>query len=240
MAGLALSVLGSFPLFKALTQAANPALAAAQAASRVSVQADPATCTFQFDLLGTARYTSACDIARHALAAASVSFDDEPVAAGTPTLLRIGATTLGVPTAEGLPPGEARAREAELRARIATALAAAGYPERADPQRLNAPLVVAILVLLVGVAAMVYGPLAALLVEMFPARIRYSALSLPYHVGNGWVGGLLPTMAAALVTAGGSMYSGLWYTVAVAALSALVGVLFVPDAPRHGAVTTRA
>lgn len=232
MAGLLLAALSSFPLFQALTHAANPALAAAQAASRVVVEADPRTCSFQFNLLGTARYTSPCDIARQALTRASVSFDDEPAQPGYPTLVHVGEVVIGVPTAEGLSGAEARLREVELRTRLQAALDAAGYPARADPARVNAFGVVAILWLLIVFAAMVYGPLAAMLVEMFPARVRYTSMSLPYHVGNGWFGGLLPTTAFALVTANGNMYSGLWYGVATATMSLVVGGLFIRD-PRR-------
>jgi MFS family permease len=232
MAGLLLAVLSSFPLFHALTQAANPALAQAQAASRVVVEADPQTCSIQFNLLGTARYTSPCDLARRALARASVSFDDEPARPGYPTLVHVGDVIIGVPTAEGLSSAEARLREFELRTRLQAALDAAGYPARADPAHVNAPAVVAILWLLIVVAAMVYGPLAAMLVEMFPARVRYTSMSLPYHVGNGWFGGLLPTAAFALVAASGNMYSGLWYVVATAAMSLVVGGLFIRDTRR--------
>lgn len=229
MAGCLVAALSYFPLFQALTAAANPELAAAQAANRVVVVADPAECSFQFNPTGTARYTSSCDIAKQVLAAGSVSYENEAAAPGTPATIRIGETVLPGYTARGLAPVEARQKDREFRKAVADALEAAGYPARADPAKMNQPLIVAILVVLVVFVTMVYGPIAAMLVELFPTRIRYTSMSLPYHIGNGWFGGLLPTTAFAIVAQTGDMYSGLWYPVVIAGLTFVVGMLFVRE-----------
>jgi len=229
MAGCLLAALSYFPLFEALTEAANPDLAAAQAKNKVVVIADPADCSFQFNPTGTARFTSSCDIAKQLLAASSVSYDNEAAAAGAPATIKVGETVIASHTSMGLPADEARRRNADFRKRVADTLKTAGYPVRAEPSKMNKPLIVGILVMLVILVAMVYGPIAAMLVEMFPTRIRYTSMSLPYHIGNGWFGGLLPTMAFAIVAQTGNMYNGLWYPIVVAAASFVVGMLFVRE-----------
>ncbi|GAA4721605.1 MFS transporter [Sphingomonas lutea] len=217
MAGLLLAAATYFPLFKALTVAANPALAAAQASAPVTVVADPATCAFQFDPVGKSKFESPCDIANSYLAKSGVSYASQDGAAGSATTVRIGATGLGV--------NDAKAFEAQARA----ALDAAGYPAKADPAAINRPLVVAILFLLVLYVTMVYGPIAALLVELFPTRIRYTSMSLPYHIGNGWFGGFLPATAFAIVAATGNIYSGLWYPIIIASAGLIIGLLLLPE-----------
>lgn len=229
MAGCLLAALTYFPVFTALTAAANPALAAAQAANRVTVTADPAECSFQFNLTGTKVFTSACDLAKQALADASVSYDSLPGAAGAPAVIAVGSTLISSNSAQGLTPREAQKQAEAFSQTLADALAQAGYPAKADMTQFDKPKVLALLSYLVILVAMVYGPLAAMLVEMFPTRIRYTSLSLPYHLGNGWFGGLLPTMAFAIVAQTGNMYNGLWYPIIVAGMTFVIGMLLVKE-----------
>ncbi len=229
LAGCLIAVLTYFPLFKALTAAANPQLAAATASAPVTVIADPADCAFQFDPIGKSTFASSCDLAKSALATAGVSYDNQAAPTGSVARVRIG--TVEVPSFDGraLPPAELKAQKAAWNAQLGEALKAAGYPAKADPAKVNKPLVVAILWLLVIYVTMVYGPIAAALVEMFPARIRYTSMSLPYHVGNGWFGGFLPTTAFAMVAATGNIYYGLWYPIVVAAITFVVGLFCVKE-----------
>jgi len=229
LAGCLIGALTFFPLFKALTEAANPDLAAAQAKNKVLVHADPAECSFQFNPTGTVKFTSSCDIAKQVLAAGSVSYDNVAHAAGTPATITIGETVIQSYSSKGLPPDEAKAKDAEFKKSIAETLKAAGYPAKADPAKMNKPLIVGILVILVIYVTMVYGPIAAMLVEMFPTRIRYTSMSLPYHIGNGWFGGLLPTTAFAIVAQTGNMYNGLWYPIIIAGITFVVGLIFVRE-----------
>ncbi|MEY2891344.1 MAG: hypothetical protein RJA98_1252, partial [Pseudomonadota bacterium] len=175
MAGCLIAALTYFPLFNALTKAANPDLAAAQAANQVVVSADPAECSFQFNPTGTAKFTSSCDIAKQVLAGASVSYENTVAAAGTPASIKIGAVEIPAYSSKGLPPDEAKAKDAEFKKAVSGALKAAGYPAKADPAKMNKPLIVGILLVLVIYVTMVYGPIAAMLVEMFPTRIRYTS-----------------------------------------------------------------
>ncbi|WP_293897931.1 MFS transporter [Phenylobacterium sp.] len=227
--GCVLAALTYFPIFKSLTAAANPALAAASASAPVTVVADPATCALQFDPVGKTAFTSGCDVAKSALATAGVSYANQAAPAGTPAMIRIGGKTL--PSLEGtaLAKPAFKTAKAAWTKGFAAELKAAGYPAKADPALMNKPLVVALLWLLVIYVTMVYGPIAAALVEMFPARIRYTSMSLPYHLGNGWLGGFLPTTAFAMVAATGNIYFGLWYPIGVAAFTAVVGFLFVKE-----------
>jgi MFS family permease len=229
MAGCLIAALTYFPLFNALTKAANPDLAAAQAANQVVVSADPAECSFQFNPTGTAKFTSSCDIAKQVLAGASVSYENTVAAAGTPASIKIGAVEIPAYSSKGLPPDEAKAKDAEFKKAVSGALKAAGYPAKADPAKMNKPLIVGILLVLVIYVTMVYGPIAAMLVEMFPTRIRYTSMSLPYHIGNGWFGGLLPTTAFAIVAQTGNMYNGLWYPIIIAGVTFVIGMLFVRE-----------
>ena len=227
LAGCAIAALTYFPLFHALTHYANPALYQAVQNSPVTLTADPKECSFQFNPTGTAKFTSSCDIAKQMLAANSVNYDTKP---GTgPAVIQIGDKTITVSGAKDLPPDAFKAKEAALKTEIGAALKAAGYPAKADPAQMNLPMVIAILALLVIFVTMVYGPIAAALVELFPTRIRYTSMSLPYHIGNGWFGGLLPTISFALVAQNGNIYYGLWYPVIVAAGTFIIGLLFLPE-----------
>lgn len=220
LAGCALAAATYFPLFHALTAYANPALAEAQARAPVVVYADASTCSVQFDPIGKSKFDSTgCDIAKAALARAGIPYANEEADHGNGAIVAIGEQRLQIT------PGATHD--------IAAVLTAAGYPDRADPAQRNTPMVIAILTALVILVTMVYGPIAALLVELFPARIRYTALSLPYHIGNGWFGGFLPTIAFAMVAATGNIYAGLWYPVGVAVLTLVVGLLWLPETFRR-------
>ncbi|GKT23885.1 MFS transporter [Acidovorax sp. SUPP3334] len=229
MLGCVLAVLTYFPVFKALTEAANPDLAAAQAKNKVVIVADPAECSFQFNPTGTSKFTSSCDIAKQVLAAGSVSYDNEVAPAGTPAVIKIGATTIPSYSAKGLPADQVKAKDVEFKKAVADTLKADGYPTKADPAKMNKVMMVAILTYLVLLVTMVYGPIAAMLVEMFPTRIRYTSMSLPYHIGNGWFGGLLPTTSFAIVAQTGNMYNGLWYPIIIAGATAIIGTLFIRE-----------
>jgi MFS family permease len=229
MAGCLIAALTYFPLFRALTEAANPDLAAAQAKNKVIVHADPAECSFQFNPTGTAKFTSSCDIAKQVLAGGSVSYDNTVAPAGTPATITVGDTVIKSYNAKGMAPDDAKKADAEFKKSVADTLKAAGYPAKADPAKMNKPLIIGILFVLVLLVTMVYGPIAAMLVELFPTRIRYTSMSLPYHIGNGWFGGLLPTTAFAIVAQTGNMYNGLWYPIVIAAMTFVVGMLFVRE-----------
>jgi len=229
MAGCLIAALTYFPLFKALTEAANPDLAAAQAKNKVVVVADPERCSFQFNPTGTVKFTSSCDIAKQVLSAGSVSYDNEAAATGTVAQVKIGDKVIPGFESKGLSPDDLKKADADFKKAISTALKEAGYPAKADPEKMNKPLIVAILTLLVIYVTMVYGPIAAMLVEMFPTRIRYTSMSLPYHIGNGWFGGLLPATGLAIVAQTGNMYNGLWYPIIFAAITFVVGMLFVKE-----------
>jgi len=229
MIGCVLAVLTYFPVFKALTEAANPDLAAAQARNKVVIVADPAECSFQFNPTGTAKFTSSCDVAKQVLASASVSYDAVDAPAGTPAMIKIGATEIPSFSAKGLSPEEAKAKDGAFKKAVADVLRQDGYPAKADPAKMNKVMMIVILTYLVLLVTMVYGPIAAMLVELFPTRIRYTSMSLPYHIGNGWFGGLLPTMSFAIVAQTGNMYSGLWYPIIIAAMTAIIGTLFVRE-----------
>lgn len=230
MAGLALAALFYFPLFKALTAAANPALAAAQASAPVTVYADPADCSFQFDPVGKTKFDrKPCDIAKSTLARASVTYANAPVGPDGSTRIAVGDVIIKTPDVGALSAGDRTAAIADFQKRTGEALAAVGYPAAADPASINRPLVVLLIVLLLTMTTMCYGPMAALLVELFPARIRYTSMSLPYHIGNGWFGGLMPTTAFAIIAATGDIYAGLWYPVIIAAATLVVGLFLLPE-----------
>jgi len=230
LAGCLLALLTYFPLFQSLTRYANPALFAAQSTAPVEVIADPKQCSFQFDPIGKNKFDStSCDIAKSFLAKAGVSYRRVDAPAGTVAQIRSGTTTLTAPDPKVVTGAERKAAIAAFQKETKAALSAAGYPDKADPATINKPMVVLILFLLVLYVTMVYGPIAALLVELFPARIRYSAMSLPYHIGNGWFGGFLPTTAFAMVAATGDIYYGLWYPIVVAGATLIVGLFFLPE-----------
>jgi MFS family permease len=229
LTGCLLAALTYFPLFHALTGAANPQLAAATASAPVSVRADPADCAFQFDPVGKTVFDSSCDLAKSYLAKSGVTYANIAAPAGSVAEVRIGDAVVTSFDGAALSRPDFAARKTEWEAGLGSALAAAGYPARADSALVNKPLVVAILFVLVMFVTMVYGPIAAALVEMFPTSIRYTSMSLPYHIGNGWFGGFLPTTAFAMVAATGNIYYGLWYPVVVALVTVVVGFLFIRD-----------
>jgi MFS family permease len=234
MAGCALAVFTYFPAFHALTEAANPALARAQATAPVTVIANAADCSFQFDPVGKNRFDSkSCDIAKSFLAKGGISYAQVDAPAGTVAQVTVGGTTFTAPDPAKVTGAERKAAIAAFQQEVKAALAAAGYPAKADPDQINKPLVIAILTYLVLLVTAVYGPIAALLVELFPTRIRYTAMSLPYHIGNGWFGGFLPTTAFAMVAATGDIYYGLWYPIVVAGLTVVIGLLFLPETFRR-------
>ncbi len=231
LAGLLLAVVTYFPLFKALTQAANPALAAAQASNQVIVTANPSECSFGGNPVAREiDFRTSCDIAKRFLAANAVSYEN---AVGTgAAVVKIGTKEIVAPTGNVVAGkfDEASATAiAAFKKEVADTLKADGYPAKADPAQMNKPLMIAILTLLVIYVTMVYGPIAAALVEMFPTRIRYTSMSLPYHIGNGWFGGMLPTISFAMVASNGNMYYGLWYPIVIAAITFIIGLLFVRE-----------
>jgi len=230
MTGLAAAALLCMPLFHALSAAANPALSAAQKSSPVVVHADPANCSLQFDPVGRKKFdTKSCDIAKSFLTRAGVSYANAPLPPGSTAMVRVGDFEVVAPDPSDMAANERAPALAAFTGRMKAALAAAGYPDRADPDQMNRPLIVAIIALFIAIQTMSYGPLAAALVELFPARIRYTSMSLPYHIGNGWFGGFLPTTAFAIVAATGDIYAGLWYPVIIAGATFVIGMLFLPE-----------
>lgn len=229
LVGMSLMLVAYFPGFQLLSRTLNPALVEAHARTPVVVIADPADCSLQFDPVGKAAFVTSCDIAKSALANAGVSYENRRGAAGAPARVRIGAVEIVSASAAGLSQDAAKAAKASVETQIKTALAKAGYPTHADPARMNLPGALGVLLVFVIAATALYGPIAACLVELFPTRIRYTAMSLPYHIGTGWVGGFTPFTAFAIVTATGDIYAGLWYPVAFTAISVVTGLLFLPE-----------
>ena len=231
LAGCVLAALTYFPAFKALTHFANPALDAAVHGSPVTVVANQDECSFQFDPVGKRTFTRSCDVAKAALATFGVPYENVAAPAGTAIArVQIGSRA-AVDSFDGtaLSKGDFKAATDAFRAKLKVALTAAGYPPKADPTQVNRLMVILVCTYLVLLVTMVYGPIAAWLVEMFPTRIRYTSMSLPYHIGNGWFGGFLPVTSFAIVAATGDIYRGLWYPVIVAALTAVIGALFLPE-----------
>lgn len=227
--GMTLMTAAYFPGFHMLSKTLNPALAEAEAATPVVVIADPADCSLQFDPVGRASFVSSCDIAKSTLANAGVSYRNERGAPGRPTLVRIGTQTVASTGADGLPPAAAKAVKTQVEIRLKAALARAGYPPKADPKRMNLLGAFGVLLVFVTAATALYGPIAACLVELFPTRVRYTAMSLPYHIGTGWVGGFVPFTAFAIVTTVGDLYSGLWYPLAFTVISIAVCFFLLPE-----------
>ena len=236
MTGCLLAVLTYFPTFKAITHYANPALERAVATAPVVVVADPARCSLQFDPVGKAAFRESCDVAKTALARAGVPYRNEAATAGATALVRIGtgATSVTVPAFEGgaLDAAAFKAATGDFGKQLRGALDTAGYPPRADMSQVNYPMVIALCAWLVILVTLVYGPIAAWLVELFPTRIRYTSMSLPYHIGNGWFGGFLPVTSFAIVAATGDIYAGLWYPIVVALMTLVIGGLFLRDTHR--------
>jgi hypothetical protein len=216
LAGFLLAALTYFPIFQGITHFANPKLEAALAKSPVTVIADPSKCSFQFKATGTEKFTTGCDVAKQTLVNLSVNYQNQAAPAGTVASVKVGDQTL----VSGTP---------DFAKNLAAAIAGHGYPASANPAEINMVMTVLLLWVLVIYVTMVYAPIAALLVELFPSRIRYSGLSLPYHIGNGWFGGFLPATVFAIVAATGNIYSGLWYPIAIALMSLVVGFLFLPE-----------
>jgi MFS family permease len=230
LAGCLLAAVTYFPLFKALTHYANPALEAAQAATSTVVVADPGKCSLQFNPTNTAKFTTPCDIAKSTLAGAAVQYTNEAAPAGSTAVVKFGDRTISYAEIEAAAQSDpARKPADEFKKTLVEAIQAAGYPSKAEAAAINKPMVVAVLTLLVIYVTMVYGPIAAMLVELFPTRIRYTSMSLPYHIGNGWFGGLLPATVFAIVAATGNIYDGLWYPIIVAGMTFIVGLLFLPE-----------
>ena len=228
LAGCLLAVVTYFPLFQALTNAVNPQLEQALEKSPVVVTAYPGECSFQFNPTGTASFTSSCDIAKSFLARNAVNYSNVAGPTGTPATIKIGdkVITSFDKVAAG---ADGAAKEKAFNDQATAAIRAAGYPAAADPAKVNMSMTILILTILVLYVTMVYGPIAAMLVELFPTRIRYSGMSLPYHIGNGWFGGFLPPTAFAIVAATGNIYSGLWYPIAIAGMTFVIGLFFMPE-----------
>jgi MFS family permease len=230
MAGCLLAAITYVPIFKGLTHYANPAIESASSHSPVTVVADPAACSFQFDPVGKKKFVQSCDIAKAALAKAGVPYRNEAAAVGTVAQIRIGAAP-PMPSVEGgtMSAGDFKAATDKFSKALSGSLKEAGYPAKADPGQINYPMVLVLLVILVIYVTMVYGPIAAWLIELFPAKIRYTSLSLPYHIGNGWFGGFLPTIAFALVALTGDIYYGLRYPIIIAVMTLVIGTLLLPE-----------
>ena len=224
MAGCLLAVITYFPLFQGLTHYANPALETAQAKAPATVIADPADCSFQFNPVGNIKFTNSCDVAKAALVARSVPYENVAGPAGSTAQIKIGDTVI-----DAYPAAEAKDKAAGFTKTVGDTVTAAGYPAKADPAQLDTAMTLLLLVIMVLYVTMVYGPIAAMLVELFPTRIRYTSMSLPYHIGNGWLGGFLPTTTFAIVAMTGNIYSGLWYPIIIAAFTFVIGILFVPE-----------
>ena len=248
LAGCAIAALSYFWVFQTLTEVANPALFRAQASTKVTVIADPADCTFQFNPVGTSKFTNSCDVARGLLARSSVSYAVQPTPGIPAATIRIGATDFTAYDAARLTGDEIRATPAAFSKSVGDALAAAGYPTANNPEivkangffdifRAQTGKVILLLTYLVILVTMVYGPIAAALAEFFPTRIRYTSMSLPYHIGNGWFGGLLPATAFAMIAATGDIYYGLWYPITIAAVTVVIGVIFVPETYKRDILT---
>ncbi|HEY8022968.1 MAG TPA: MFS transporter [Burkholderiaceae bacterium] len=229
LAGCLIAALTYFPIFQGLTHFANPALESALSKSPVVVTADPEKCQFLFNPTGTKKFTSSCDISRTVLAQASVAYTSEDAPAGSIASIKVGDKVIQGYDSTGLPKEETAAKDKAFKKELGDAIKAAGYPTKADPEQINYAMVVVLLTILVIYVTMVYGPIAAMLVELFPTRIRYTSMSLPYHIGNGWFGGFLPATAFALVAYKGDIYFGLWYPIIIAAMTFVIGSLFIPE-----------
>jgi Sugar (and other) transporter len=225
---MALALIAYVPGYHAIADAVNPALAAAQERTPVVIETVPATCSVQFDPAGTRRFDSACDIAKSQLASTGIGYDDRPSADGQTRIL-IGETSLEVADGKALDGPALKARKAEVATALKADLAAAGYPSSADPGAIDWIILYGWMLVFVIAACALYGPQAAALVEMFPTRIRYTAMSLPYHIGTGWVGGFLPVTSFALVAITGDIYAGLWYPIFFTALSVICALIFMKE-----------
>ena len=229
LAGCLIAALTYFPIFKGITHFANPAIETAAASAPVTVTADPQSCHFQFDPVGKKKFVQSCDIATAALAKAGVPYSNQSAPVGSVAVVHIGSVEVSSFEGGVMSGADFKQASEKFAKELSGKLTAAGYPAKADPQRINYPVVLLLLFILVVYVTMVYGPIAAWLVELFPARIRYSSMSLPYHIGNGWFGGFLPTVAFGLVALTGDIYYGLWYPIVVCVITFVVGGLFLPE-----------
>ena len=227
--GMAIAIVGLFPAFHLMTKYANPSLAAANERTPVVVVADPATCSLQFDPVGKAAFTSSCDIAKTTLANAGVSYANEAAPAGAMAYVKVGQVKVASAEGGGLPTAKFKALQTQVAGRIKAALKAAGYPDKANPAQIDFGALLLVMTVLVVAATALYGPIASCLVELFPTRIRYTAMSLPYNIGTGWVGGFVPFVSFAMVVSKGDIYYGLWYPVLATVLSFLVTLFFLPE-----------
>jgi len=227
--GMTLALVAFFPAFHQMAHYANPALAEAQQRTPVVVIADRAACNLQFDPVGKAAFVSSCDIAKSLLANAGVSYRNQAAPAGTLARVKVGEIEVASVEGAGLAKPALRAAKADFETRMKAALAQAGYPASADPARVNLAGVFGILMLFTVAATALYGPQASALVELFPTKVRYTALSLPYHIGTGWVGGFVPFTAFAIVTATGNIYAGLWYPFIFTLISVVVTMFLLPE-----------
>ncbi|PTR32718.1 sugar transport protein [Luteibacter sp. OK325] len=229
LAGCLLAALTLFPIFKGLTHFGNPAIEAAAATAPVVVTADPNACSFQFDPVGKKTFTSSCDVAKSVLAKKGVPYTNAAAPAGTLATVKIGDEVIESFEGAGLAKADFTAKSKDFTGKVTAQVKTAGYPEKADPTQSNYPMLIVLLAILVLYVTMVYGPIAAWLVEMFPTRIRYTSMSLPYHIGNGWFGGFVPTIGFMLVAWKGDIYYGLWYPVVVALMTVVIGLFFVRE-----------
>jgi MFS-type transporter involved in bile tolerance (Atg22 family) len=229
LAGCLLAALTYFPIFKGITHYGNPGIEAARTTAPVTVLADPANCHLQINLTGTSTFTSSCDIAKSTLAKRGVPYDNQAVAAGSVAKVMVGNASVDAFEGAALAKADFAAQGKAFGASLNSALDQAGYPAKADPARSNYPMLIFLLFLLVLYVTMVYGPIAAWLVEMFPTKIRYTSMSLPYHIGNGWFGGFLPSVSFGIVALTGNIYSGLWYPVVIAMMTFVIGLFFVRE-----------
>ena len=231
--GLGMATIGFIPGFQMLTAAANPELARANAQAPVVVVAAPRDCSLQFDLIGKAKFVTGCDIAKSALTNAGIAYTNEAAAEGTAATVRIGKISVASMSGAGMTAAELTAARKTFDANVKAALASQGYPLKAAPAGIDTTRVLLILLYFIVAATALYGPQAAALVELFPVRIRYTALSVPYHIGVGWFGGFLPATAFAIVAATGNIYAGLWYPVIIAGIGFLVTLFFLPETYRN-------
>jgi hypothetical protein len=235
MAGLLLAAVTYFPIFKGITKAANPALLEATQQFPVKVFADPGNCTFQFDPVGKATFRKSCDVAKSFLSRKGIPYTNEALPAGAIAFVTVGSEKIEAFDGVALSAADFKAQTAAFTAKMNAATKT--YPAKADLSRVNTPMLVFLLVILVIYVTMVYAPIGAYLVEMFPARIRYTSMSLPYHIGNGWFGGFLPSIAFAIVTATGDIYAGLWYPIIIAVMSLVIGTLLLKDTDPNASIS---
>ena len=229
LAGCLIAAITYIPIFKGITHFANPAIESAVAASPVTIVADPNACTFQFDPVGKKTFLQSCDVAKTVLVKAGIPYSTEAAPPGTLARVKVGNTEITSIEGTGMPAAAFKEASGAFNKALSARLKEAGYPAKADPAQINYPMLLLLLVILVVYVTMVYGPIAAWLVELFPAKIRYTSMSLPYHIGNGWFGGFLPAISFALVALTGDMYYGLRYPIIVSLMTVVIGFLFLPE-----------